>query len=479
MQIMRVIALFLILGFFSSCSLSMSKKEKTENVLTAPSIEKSIVSSLNDPLFQEGAWPAKNWWEVYGLEELNALMAKAVIQNPTLQAAKERIEVAKNNSTIAHSKLLPLIYFNASDQWQYISENGLYRALNPTLPLNNQQIDFSLSFFYEFDFWGKYRNLYHAALSRAWMAFAEESQANLVITTALAQSYFALRTNLLREKLYKELLNVRRDFFELQSLMLKNSLYSLLTPLLSEEKVFEAEQFVFDIEKEVAVGYHIVNILAGSGPDEPLACEEPLLPLLETLAIPTQISAELLARRPDLVASRWRMEAFAHEVGAAKADFFPNINIAALAGFQSGSWTSIFASASKTVGILPALALPLYTAGAIKANVGAKKALFNEAVYQYNDLILKSLQQVSDLLAITRSVYKEKEQQVQIVENATLRYDLTLLRQESGIDNALNALQMLEELIGAELKNIELLYQQYVASISLTKALGGGYYNVP
>src|SRR5690606_35990663 len=127
---------------------------------------------------------------------------------------------------IARSDLLPLVYFNATDQWQYLSENGLYRALNPNIRLNNQQIDFSLSFSYEFDFWGKYRNLYRAALGRQKAAIAEAAQVELIISTSLAQTFFALKTNLMRKAYYEALWKVRNRYFELQTKLLKSSLYS-------------------------------------------------------------------------------------------------------------------------------------------------------------------------------------------------------------------------------------------------------------
>lgn len=472
----KIVGISLFLTLFTACTVSMSREEQVENILPTPTLSESEEAAFEGSYFTRGDWPDQNWWEQYGLKELNGLIEQALVENPTILSVQARINYAKSQAVIARAKLLPLIYFNASDQWEYLSKNGLYRALNPNLPLSNSQIDFSLSFFYEFDFWGKYRNLYHAALSKERMAIAETAQADLIASTSLAQSYFALRTNLLRKKLYEELVEVRKKYFDLQTKLLEHSLYSKLPPLLSEEDLFQAEQLVYNIEQEIAVNKHIVNILAGRGPDSPLALDEPLAPLPEKLAIPNQISMELLSRRPDLMAQIWRLDALAFEVGAAKADFWPNINISSMLGFQSGSWSSLFEWVSKTIGISPGLSLPVYTAGAIQANVDAKKALFDEAVYQYNELILQSFNQVADLLAIGRSVYGEKEKQMLIVRNAKARYGLTLLRRKSGLDNSLQAYRFQEELIQKRLEDVQLLFQQYLVSISLTRALGGGYF---
>lgn len=459
-----------LLLFAASCSISMSKEEQVKNILPTPSLDAGDAC-----FFEEGKWPEANWWAGYDSKELNALIESALKQNPSIQAVRERIEFAKSEAVIARSELLPLVYFDASDQLQYLSENGLYRALNPNISLGNQQIDFSLSFSYEFDFWGKYRNLYRAALGRQKAAVAETAQVELMVSTALAKVYFALKTNLLRKAYFEKLWQVRKAYFELQSQVLKHGLDTKLAPLLSEEAVFEAKQRVYEIEQEIAVNKHTVNILAGRGPDEALELGEKLAPLPQKLAVPEAVSSELLSRRPDLMAEVWRMDALAKEVGAAKADFWPNVNVLGLLGFQSGSWSKLFEWASKTIGALPGLSLPVYTAGAIGANVDAKRALFNEAVYQYNDLILKSFQEVSDLLAMGKAVFGEKEKQDQIVANAAARYKLTRDRQRKGIDNGLTVYRFEEELIQKELRDVELLYQQYLVSVSLTKALGGGY----
>lgn len=453
----------------------MSKEEQTRNLLTPPSLEPSVEASLDSSFFEKGEWPKEAWWMQYGSEGLNELIASALKENPSIQAVKERIELAKAEAVVARSELFPLVYFNASDQVEYLSKNGLYRALNPNLALHNQQIDFSLSFSYEFDFWGKYRSLYRAALGREKAAVAESAQVELIVSTALAQTFFALQTNLLRKTYYEKLWQIRKSYFDLQTQLLKHGLVSKLVPLLAEEAVFEAKQWVYQIEQEISVNRHTVNTLAGRGPDAPLPLSESLLPLPQKLVVPEAISSELLSRRPDLMAQIWRMEALAQEVGAAKADFWPNINILGLMGFQAGSWSKLFEWASKALGVIPGLTLPVYTAGAIGANVDAKKAVFDEAVYQYNDLILKSFQQVADLLAIGKAVFGEKEKQGQIVAKASSRYKLTRDRQRSGIDNGLTVYRFEEELIEKKLIDVELLYQQYLVSLSFIKALGGGY----
>src|SRR5690242_2525637 len=169
----------------------MSREERVQNILPTPSIQTTEKIAFLGDSFTPADWPTLTWWEAYGSCELNALIEMALQKNPSIQAVQEKIALAKAQAVIVRSELFPLLYFDANDQWQYLSKNGLYRALNPDVPLSSSQIDFSLSFSYEFDFWGKHRNLYKAAIGREKSAVAQASQVELITATSLSQAYFA------------------------------------------------------------------------------------------------------------------------------------------------------------------------------------------------------------------------------------------------------------------------------------------------
>lgn len=402
-------------------------------------------------------------------------MEEAIAANPSIQKVAETFERARQESTIARSLLFPLLYFDYNETWEYLSKNGLYRSLNETFQINPNFVDAALTAHYEVDFWGKYRNLFHAAVGRAKAEAAELNQTILLTTTALAQSFFALKTNLVREALYEQLYETRKKVFDLATLREEKSLDSKLPPLLIEELVLESEKLVFAIKEEVANDKYLINLLRGKGPDAKLKINEVLPSVPESLEIPKTLSVDLLARRPDLMAQIWRVEALSHDVGAAKADFYPNVNLIGFLGLQSGAFANFLQGNSKTFGLSPAFTLPIFTAGAIGANVNAKKAEFDAAVYSYNDLILKSCQEVCSVLQFAQSIYLQKQAQDMIVGAAKERFEITSLRAISGLDNLLELYRFRAELILKELDQITLLYNQYVAAIKLIKSLGGGY----
>ena len=363
----------------------MSREDQTKNLIPTPSVESTVVKSLEKPFFSKGHWPEEAWWTVFESPQLNGLIEMALQHNPSIQSIEQTIENARARAVVAQSSLYPLVYFNYEDNWQYLSKSGLYRTLNPNIPLNANLVDLSLSFIYEFDFWGKYRNLFNAALGIQRAQEAETAQTKLIVTTAVAQSFFALKTNLIRLDLYKRLYEVRKNIYELQALLFENALYSKLPVLLSEEQVYESEKLVYNIEEEVATDKHLLNILVGQGPDVEIGVDSLMPPLPKSLTIPNDLTLNLIARRPDLMAQIWRVESIAHEVGAAKADFFPNLQLTGFLGYETVNYSKLFNWSSKTTGIDPALNLPVYTAGAIQAGVDAKRALFDEAVFEYNN----------------------------------------------------------------------------------------------
>ena len=471
----RLVLLFALLSFLPSCTQSLSHRAQIENILPPPSLEPSIAESLKTPYFAQGNWPKLFWWESFNSPDLNSLIAEALKCNPSIKEIESKIRYARQEAIITRSKLFPLVFFDATDTWEHLSKNGLYKALNPNIPTNVQLIDLTLSFRYEFDFWGKNANLFKAAIGEAFAEEAESAAVTLITTTAISQAFFALKTNLVRKELYSALLHVRQSLFDLTTLMQQKALFSELSPLLSQEKKLEAEQFIADIDAEIAQNRHLINILAGKSPDALLCIDATLPPLPETLELPSHLSCDLLSRRPDLMAQIWRAKALAYRTGAAIADFFPDVNLMGFLGLESVNFKRLFQANSLTFGLQPAIHLPIFTAGAILANVNAYKAAFDEAIFAYDQLLLQSAGEVADALTLITALYQKKSMQEKVVETAKARLELTTLRKSSGLDSLFEEYALQEEVILKQLDDVMLLYNQYLMTVKLIQALGGGY----
>lgn len=452
----------------------MSEKQKTEHMAKVPSLETSATEALNSQAFQQGQWPSDLWWEMFESPILNSWIAEALENNPSLQATQARVVVAKEHSLAVKSKLFPFLFFDANDNISYFSKNGIDHLYNTSLPLHGYELNLSLSFQYEFDFWNKNRNRFRAALGEMRAKEAEWAQARLILSTALAQSYFALAITERRYQLYQELTKVKQQKLALQEDLYKSSLSSLLDPLLLSQQVDEVKIIADSLADELQTQAHLINIFRGKGPDSPL--ETAILPTtLPPSFLPENLSIDLLARRPDLAAQIWRVESIAYEVSVAKADFYPSVNLSAFAGLQSLSFSKLFSLSSKTGNIEPAIHLPIFTGGELTANLKGKKALFDEAVFEYNSLLLTAAQEVTDLISHIQMSYKQKKQQESSVSDAQKRYQLTELNWKGNLVSRFSLLDQQEELILQMLKDLDILYTEYAFHIQLIKALGGGY----
>jgi NodT family efflux transporter outer membrane factor (OMF) lipoprotein len=470
MHIKQLLICFLF-GIVTSCSLFNYRND--ENILTPPLV--STEKALDVGVFQFGNWPTEDWWKIFKSEELSTLIENGLKENPSLNQAEEKIEQAKQIALQQRSFLFPWISFNFNEDWSHISKNGLYKAFNPKLPLNGNLLNIGLMTNYTFDFWSQYRNIFQAALGEVRSAEAEKKQADLIISTAIAQSYFSLKINLERKRLYERLLTLRSKLANLENLLQIKALKSNLPVYLANEELEEARKSVFAIDEEIEIGQHLINVLVGVGPEKfripySYICYAPT-----EITIPKEISLNLLSRRPDLTAAIWHIEAMGHLVGAQVANFFPNINLQSLLGFQSFEFNQLLKKSSLTAALTPAINLPVFTAGNIRAGINEKKAEFEQAVYQYNELLLKAVREVTDNLVIVNTFYQKKESQRVIVENALFGFSLTDLRMKSGLDNILEVYIKEIELIMKRLQDLDLLYGQYFSLIELIKSLGGGY----
>ncbi len=466
---------YLIMLLFLTGCLVPSKGELYQEMIAVPSLDTSYDLAVVSGTGSIGTWPKAAWWEEFESPQLTSLIEEALAKSPSLEALQRHVEVLRQEAVQARARCFPLLFFDFNNSWLYLSKNGLYRALNPSVPLAGNLIDLTLSFFYEVDFWGKNRNLFRAAVGRVKAEEAELTQQRLSVAAAVAQGYYAFVTTKKRKLLYEMLCEVEQEALILKSRLNLSGISSQFDPLFQEELLYEARQVVSELQKDLETQSHLINFLMGQGPDRQIMEDEELF-LPKRLELPENIQLDLIARRPDLMAQTFRLEAYAKEIGAAKADFYPNINLGSFLGFESFAYNTLLTQASKQGGLNPALHLPIYTAGSIRAGVKAKRAQFDQALFEYNDLILKSVQEIADLLSLGRSVDAEYGAQQVIVATAQKRHELSTVLYTSGLGALLETLAFRKEVLEKQIKEIELLFGKYLVAIKLIKALGGGYH---
>jgi NodT family efflux transporter outer membrane factor (OMF) lipoprotein len=158
------------------------------------------------------------------------------------------------------------------------------------------------------------------------------------------------------------------------------------------------------------------------------------------LALPQSLPADLLGRRPDIVAQRLRIEASTQDIAVAKAAFYPNVDLTAFFGVQALGAGKLFDIASRTYGIGPALHLPIFNTGSLRAHLGTSYAEYDLAVEQYNQTVIDAAREVADQGTALRSIAVQRRATTDSLRSFQTAYDLSLLRYRKGLTNYLTVL---------------------------------------
>ncbi|MEH6365830.1 MAG: efflux transporter outer membrane subunit, partial [Pseudomonas marincola] len=243
----------------------------------------------------------------------------------------------------------------------------------------------------------------------------------------------------------------------------------------TESLAASSQEQLQDAGKRLQSAKVALSILLGKGPDRGNQLSRPQVLQAAAVAVPATLPAELLGRRPDLIAARWRVEAASKGIDASKTRFYPNLNLNMGAGVQSLLGDAMFGSPSRFFDIAPTVTLPIFDGGRLRADLDARDADYDLAVAQYNKLLVGALGDVTDTLNQLRSIKQQIVTQQHAADIAKESYDTVVQRYASGIGNYLDVLSIEQQLLQAQRQLASLNAEHIDLSIELMQALGGGF----
>ena len=187
----------------------------------------------------------------------------------------------------------------------------------------------------------------------------------------------------------------------------------------------------------------------------------------------------MLFRSPDVVAARWRVEATLQDTGAARAQFYPDINLSAFAGLNSLGLNHLFDAGSRQFGVQPALHLPLFDGGRLRANLRGKEAERDAAIAQYNGALADAVREVGDALTSEASLQRQRAQQAQALAAAEQAWSIAVRRHEAGLGSYLLVLNAETAVLAQRRAAVDLQARALDTRVALVKALGGGWQAAP
>jgi NodT family efflux transporter outer membrane factor (OMF) lipoprotein len=416
---------------------------------------------------------AADWWKGFNDPQLDRLVTQLLASNPTLQGALARIRAAQAELSVARTAQYPSINIDGSETRQLLSNDYLYpRPFGGSWQWVG---DAEARFRWSLDFWGKQAALIDRARSASVAAGLDADAARLALAGMFAQSYVELLLAWQNLDIAHQTVDERQAIMDLTQ--------SRVTAGLENEASLEQAKALLamariDVRRAQAqrdIGVHAIAALTGQGAEAYAGIARPAAGIENALPLPQSLPADLLARRPDILAAQARILAAVRGRDAAHADFYPNIDLAAFAGFQAVGLANLFSGGAVVAGAGPALHLPIFDAGRIRAQYSRATADLDAAVADYNATVLSAVRQTADALTQVASLADQREQQKLALDSAGRAFNLARERYRLGLSGQIPMLTAEATLLEARRQMAVLVSQAANQRVTLLLSAGGGF----
>ena len=416
----------------------------------------------------------RKWPEVFADPQLTALIGTALTDNYDVRIAAARVLETRAQYAIQRSFLFPTVSGSATDTTQRGSSVGsitfIPRGLN--LDVNYLSTGFNLN--WELDFWGRLRRLNEVARAQ-YLATVEGKRA--VITTLVGDimnNYFYLLEADSELDISRRTLEVAKRSLELTTIRREGGVATSLDVRQAEQFLYTATATIAASERQIEQFENLLSQLTAKVPG-PIARTRKLTDFFTPPTIPSGLPAALLERRPDIRQAEQQLVAANANIGAAKAQYFPQIELTGLLGVQSRALTSLFTKPAENFSIAPSGTVPVFNAGRIRNGVRYSEAQQQEAVAVYQKTVNTALREVSDALIAYTKLGQQRGQEELLVKALEDAQRLSDLRYRGGLDSYLQVLDAERNLFTGQLELARLRRDEQSAIVNLYRALGGGW----
>jgi multidrug efflux system outer membrane protein len=416
-----------------------------------------------------------NWWEIFQDPVLNRLEEEARTSSPRLQAAAARVEQARAILGYAGAGRLPTLELapdasryavsgHRPDQPEKVPGNHEYTTSRFRLPLYAS---------YEVDLWGKVSRQLESAGKRMEASVAAYHTVLLTLQGDVAQTYFQLRAADEEVALLGRGIELRSRARDLVAARKRGGLASELDLARVETELAMIEADAHAAERRRNELQHALAVLVGTLPGR--LTLEPATIASQLPSIPTGLPADLLERRPDVAEAERLLAARNADIGVARAAMFPSIRLTGGYGFESAELSDLLDRESRIWSLGVSLAQPIFDGGRMRANVDRARAQYAENLAAYRERLLVAFKEVETSLAALRILDRQHESQLRAVNSAERAERLATSRYKTGLTNVLELVDAQRTRLLVERVRLQVRQQQMLASVTLIRALGGGW----
>lgn len=441
----------------------------------APATRQAVspVAASDLGLTSPAAPVAADWWRGFGDPQLDRLVAEAVAGNPSLDAALARVAQAEAVLATRRADNGPDVTLDAQPQVSRLS--GRY-TIPPPYAGSTRFVGTALANLnWNLDLFGRQRAAIAGARASTRAAALDLSAARLALSGAVVQTYLDLVRAEAQARVAARTIATRKRSSRLVNARVRNRLASNLDAQATATLLAQARQALVRAEGAQVLAKNALAALAGRGIDRAAAIAPTTLRLDAVLPLPAQVPADLLARRADIAAARMRIDAAAAGKQVARRAYYPDVNLAALAGVQAIGVGNLFSTDAGTVGAGPALHLPLFDNGRRRADLSGATAALDLATADYNDRVVGAVREAADAIARIGALRADRARQREVARGYAETGRLNAIRVSSGLDSRLGLVDNDVRVLQAAQDDADLAVDEAQQRVALALALGGGF----
>jgi NodT family efflux transporter outer membrane factor (OMF) lipoprotein len=437
----------------------------------------AVAQSIGDATVP-AAIESQAWWRDYDEAQLAALIEEALAGSPDLAVAAARLRAAEAVLESAGAALKPSLS-SRSSVYAVREDFDLDNVPDPIASaLPNDWVSrgsIGLQLDYQLDFFGRNRAAVAAATSDTKAAEMEMAAARLQISTAVALGYAEVVRLADDRATAAEIVSLREASARLVVQKMERGLENEGQAAQANSEVANAKAQLAIVDGELMRVRHALAALLGKGPDRGLDIMLPLSRLPAAHVVPSSATLDLIGRRPDVMAARLRAEAAAKRVDVARADFYPNVSLSALGGFQTLGLDSLGGGTLAFGQVGPALSLPIFSGGRLEGAYRLAGAEYDGAVAAYNRTLTMAIRDVADAVSSRRALESQYAQSSRALAEVETSHRLIRLRYERGLATYLDVLTVENALVAQRRTLANLQTRAFAIDVALVRALGGGF----
>jgi len=416
---------------------------------------------------------ADGWWDSFQDPQLDRLIRLGRRDSPTLAQANARVREALAQAQSAQAGLLPKANLDASALYQRAPENYV---IPPPLAGHSfwmGQAGASLS--WDLDFWGRQADAVHRAQDLTQSARLDVDDARLMLAGAITQAYIDLYREYALVDIAERSEAQRQNIVNITRRRVAAGLDTQLELRQAEGQLPQARVARAQAQAAADLAVHQLAALTGQGADAYASIQRPVLSVEAALPVPTTLPINLLARRPDVLSARMAVEAADAQRLAAKAAFYPDVSLRALAGFGAFGMNNLVQGSARGYGAGPFISLPLFDGGRLRAEYRGSEAQLDATIQGYNDTVLRAVQQTADQITRLDALARERLDQQQTLEANEAAYRLAEERYQAGLASYLSVLNAETQVLTARQSMVDILTGQATSRVTLLLAVGGSF----